>query len=123
MGNKFVGMSTVANQSPPFTLTDVDIIKQDLMNAFYTKKGERVMMPDYGSVIWDYLMDPLDINTKAIIQDDVERIVGMDPRVILVDTTVIQSEHGLVVQVELNIDGQVTPSTIGLTLEYRSDDI
>ena len=48
-------------------LYDADIIKQDIYNHFMTARGERVMMPEFGSVIGDYLYEPLDEQTKEII--------------------------------------------------------
>ena len=36
---------------------DVELVKQDLLNHIYTSKGQRVMNPEYGSIIWDLLFD------------------------------------------------------------------
>ena len=54
----FKGFSTVDKNRAPYTLTDTNLIKRDLLNHFYTKKGERVMRPNFGSIIWDMLMEP-----------------------------------------------------------------
>ena len=53
-GATYKGFSTVAGVKSN-QLYDLDIIKQDLINHFYTRKGERVMNPDFGSIIWDLL--------------------------------------------------------------------
>ena len=39
-----------------------------------TAKGERVMMPEFGSIIWDYLYEPLDETNKQIIEADAKEI-------------------------------------------------
>ena len=62
-------------------LYDADLIKQDIYNHFMTAKGERVMLPDFGSIIWDYLYEPLDEQTKEIIKLDAQDIINQDPRV------------------------------------------
>ena len=34
----YIGFSTINSLSPPYSLTDIELIKQDLLNAFNTKK-------------------------------------------------------------------------------------
>ena len=34
-----------------FSITDIELIKQDLFNHFYTRQGERLMNPTYGTII------------------------------------------------------------------------
>ena len=76
---KFKGFSTIDRSRPPFTITDSDLVKRDLLNEFYTRKGERVMRPDFGCVIWDLLMDPMIPSTEEIMKEDIVRIVSRDP--------------------------------------------
>ena len=85
MATLFKGFSTVDKVRAPYTLTDADLVKRDLLNHFYTRIGERIMRPTFGSVIWDYLMEPEDPETQEIIKEDIERIVKTDPRVQLED--------------------------------------
>lgn len=89
----FKGFSTVDRTRAPFVLVDRDLIKQDLLNEFYTRRGERRMRPTFGSRIWDLLMNPLDANTVSKIEEDIEQIVGRDPRVKLLDVTINVLEH------------------------------
>ena len=64
-------------------LYDTELIKQDIYNHFMTARGERVMLPNFGSIIWDYLYEPLDEETKekylikfAIIFDDLWLLIS-----------------------------------------------
>ena len=82
-------------------LYDVDLIKQDIHNHFMTAKGERVMLPEFGSVIWNYIYDPLDEQTKEAIRLDAEDIIGQDPRVQLEDVDVQCFELGIIVDLNL----------------------
>jgi phage baseplate assembly protein W len=98
----FKGFSTVDTVRAPFVVTDAELVKRDLLNTFYTKKGERVMRPNYGSIIWDLLMDPEDTTTNSEIVDDVKRIVDADPRVEYLDTTIYTLDHTIRIEVELS---------------------
>lgn len=62
-------------------LKDSDLVKQDLLNFIFTRKGERVMMPRFGSRIPDLIFEPLDEQTLALIEEDVIEIVNYDPRI------------------------------------------
>ncbi len=97
----FKGFSTLDRVKAPFTLTDQDLIKRDLLNEFYTKKGERVMRPNFGSIIWDMLMDPNDDTLVDVVTEDINRIVDKDSRVEHVKTTVYISDHAISADVEL----------------------
>jgi phage baseplate assembly protein W len=97
----FIGFSTAGRIKPPYTLIDFDLVKVDLLNHFNTRKGERVMLPEFGTIIYDLLMDPLDDMTKDLIREDVIRIIKSDPRVEMVDLTVTELEHVILLEVEL----------------------
>ena len=84
-------------------LYDADIIKQDIYNHFMTAKGERVMLPEFGSIIWDYLYEPLDEQTKSIIEEDSKNIVEQDPRVQLMNLDVSSLEAGIILNIQLSI--------------------
>ena len=98
----YKGFSTVAGVKSN-QLYDLDLIKQDLINHFYTRKGERVMEPDFGSVIWDMLYEPMDETNKEIIVDDCKKIIISDPRVDLRDIYLTESENGLRVDIGINV--------------------
>jgi phage baseplate assembly protein W len=97
----FIGFSTDNKQKPPYTLTDLDLVKQDLLNHFLTRKGERVMRPNFGSIVWDLLMDPMSPKVVTDIEEDVDKIVARDPRVSLLKTTVTALEHAIRVDIDL----------------------
>jgi phage baseplate assembly protein W len=116
---KFKGFSTVDRIRAPYTLEGRDLVKRDLLNTFYTKKGERLMRPNYGSVIWDLLMNPDDTATEKEIRDDVERIIDSDPRVDLLDTVIIYMDH--TIRIEINLKYVLLNDSDTLYLEYTRD--
>ena len=52
----FVGFNT-QGQYKKFTLTDFELIKRDLLNAFNIRQGQLPGRPGYGTVLWDYLFE------------------------------------------------------------------
>ena len=75
-----IGFSTFEKRTPPYTEEGIELAKQDLLYAFLTRRGERVMRPDFGTIIFDLLFEPFDNGTKEAIYEDAERIISQDPR-------------------------------------------
>jgi phage baseplate assembly protein W len=107
-----------------FTMLDVEIVKRDLMNHIFTRLGERVDLPTFGTRIQDMLMEPMDENTLDILLTDVNAVIDYDPRVELqrdVTMTVDYDNHAvsfkaLLFYVELNLT-----DTLDVHLEF--DDV
>lgn len=116
---KFKGFTTVDRIRAPYTLDGRDLVKRDLLNTFYTKKGERVMRPEYGSIIWDLLMNPDDTATEKEIRDDVDRIIESDPRVDLINTTIIYMDH--TIRLEIALRYALLNDSDTLYLEYTRE--
>jgi len=91
----FIGFNTVDQPNPPYTLTNLDIIKRDLLNQFMTVPGERVMLPNFGSNIPLYVMDPLDEITQNNIRNDVINVINSEPRVQLVDLQMYSQDQAV----------------------------
>jgi phage baseplate assembly protein W len=94
------GFSTV-NRSKHFRITDFELVKQDLTNHFNIRKGEKLMNPDVGTVIWDMIFEPLDETSKATIVQDVNRIIASDPRVAAENVIVTQYDRGIQIEIVL----------------------
>jgi phage baseplate assembly protein W len=113
------GFSTY-NRSKHFRITDFELVKQDLINHFNIRKGEKLMNPDYGTVIWDTLFDPLDDDTKNIIVQDVKRIIGSDPRVGAQNVIVTQFESGIQIEIDLIYISTNQRNLLSLTFDRNS---
>lgn len=99
--SKFKGFSTIGRVRAPYTLTGSELVKRDLLNEFYTRKGERLMRPKFGSIIWDVLMNPSTSELENQVREDVLRIIDRDPRVQHLKTTVYLLDHTLRVEIDL----------------------
>jgi phage baseplate assembly protein W len=95
------GFSTVNKNTKNFALYDFELIKQDLLNSFYVRQGERLMNPTIGCVIWDLLFEPLTESVKDLILQNVNAILGSDPRVQASNVTITQYDTGLQLQCKL----------------------
>jgi hypothetical protein len=69
----YKGYSSRANST--FKLFDLDLIKQNIINTFNTRKGERVMNPQFGSIVWDILMEPMTPLLRELLNDDIKSII------------------------------------------------
>jgi len=100
----YKGFSSFQYQtSKTFRLTDIELVKMDLLNHIFTRRGERVMMPTFGTSIPDLVFEPLDETTISDVEDEMEIVFDYDPRVELLDM-VIRPEYdrnALTVNVQL----------------------
>jgi phage baseplate assembly protein W len=64
-----------------FKLNDIDLVKSDLLNHIFTRKGERVMMPNWGTQIPEMVFEPLNEDTVDVVYDELEYVFNYDPRV------------------------------------------
>jgi len=97
---RYKGFSTI-DRYKKFRLTDLELIKRDLLNHFAIRKGEKLMNPNFGSLIWNTLFEPLTPDVKALIVADIQRVVSYDPRLVVDNVLVDQFDYGLQIQIEL----------------------
>ena len=121
MANIYRGFSTVGKIRAPYTQIDGDLIKTDLLNELYARRGERVMRPNYGTRIWDILMNPLDKYVVEEIKEDIERIVSKDPRVELTDMFTQVLDHTISITLHLKFKPFLNENT--LFVEYARENI
>lgn len=114
--SRFRGYSSIGTTFLKPVRFDMDLAKQDLLNHFNTRKGERVMMPTFGSIIWEMLFEPLDEKTISLIETDVRTIIGNDPRWALQDVTVSEGPNAL--NLEVIVTYVPSNETVTLPLTY-----
>jgi phage baseplate assembly protein W len=84
-----------------FKSYDIDLVKQDLINHFNIRKGEKLMNPEFGTIIWDVLFEQFTPEIKKLIVSDVETIINYDPRVKVNAVVVDATDQGI--RIEANI--------------------
>jgi len=115
----YKGFSSVSSTNSNTKLYDFDLIKQDIINHFRTKKGERVMNPNFGSIIWDILMEPLTEQSRLDIENDINRICNFDARVTPVQIDLTEYPNGYLLELTLLLNGTDQSTNLKLTFDQE----
>jgi len=111
------GTSTANQNNSGFALYDLALIKQDLINHFHIRQGEKLENPEFGTIIWDVLFEPLTDNLKQAIAKNVTTIINYDPRIQVNSVTVDAFETGIQIECDLFY----LPYNISESLQFRFD--
>lgn len=113
----YKGFSTVSPATENFSLFDLELIKQDILNHFHVRQGERLMNPSFGTIIWDILFEPLTEDLKRIIAKNVQDIINFDPRVKADNVQITSYETGLQIECTLTY----MPYNISQNMQLKFD--
>lgn len=113
----YKGFSTVDPTNYGGKLFDFDLIKQDIINHFNTRKGERVMNPTFGTIVWDLIMEPLTDQIKDLLTNDITTICNFDPRVSPLEIKINEYEQGYLVELTLLMKSTDETSTLRLAFD------
>lgn len=84
---------------------DIEAIKNSISNAFRTIPGQKILNPQFGIDIRQYLFEPVDIYTAELIRDDIERELPLaEPRITISDVVVEGNEDEQEYQIDLQIN-------------------
>jgi phage baseplate assembly protein W len=95
------GISTTNPENTSFNLYDIALIKQDIINHFHIRVGERLENPEFGTIIWDVIFEPMTDGLRDAIANNVTDIINFDPRVSVEQVTVDTYESGIMVECTL----------------------
>ena len=84
-----------------FKMYDLDLVKQDLINHFYIRKGEKLENPEFGTIIWDMIFEQFTEDVKEMIAKDVETIINYDPRIIVNEVAIDSTDQGIRIQADI----------------------
>jgi len=116
MATTYKGFSTLGS-SKNFRLTDFDLIKQDIFNHFNIRKGEKLMRPNFGTIIWNVLHEPFTEDLKSVITQDIRAIAGYDPRVSFDNIIITEYDQGI--QIELQLRYVLTNQTKVMLMNFN----
>lgn len=122
MSNIYRGFSTVG-RSRRFRLNDFELIKQDITNHFYIRKGEKLMNPEFGTIIWNVLHEPFTEELKSVITSDVKTIASYDPRVSIDNIIITEYETGIQIELELRYLQTNQINTMNLKFDNQTDSL
>ena len=93
----FKGFSSRADKQN-FKIYDFECAKQDLINRLSVRKGERVENPEFGTIIYDALFEPLTEDLKDAIVEDVTENLNADPRIATEEILLTEADKGIAIQ-------------------------
>lgn len=117
LSKAYRGMSTISEDSSSYSLYDINLIKQDLINHLHIRQGEKLENPSFGTIIWDLLFDPLTDDLRDLIVQNVTDIVNYDPRTTVENVIVSTYESGIQIELDLTYLNY----SIAETLRFRFD--
>lgn len=97
----YKGLSTVNSNASSTALYDIALIKQDIINHFHIRQGEKLENPTFGTIVWDVLHEPLTTDLRQLITENVQSIINYDPRVTVDKIYVDTYESGIQIECEI----------------------
>jgi phage baseplate assembly protein W len=116
-GRAYRGLSTVDPDRRNYRIYDLELIKQDLINHFHIRQGEKLENPEFGTIIWDVIFEPLTDDLKEAIAENVTGIVNYDPRIVVNQVTVDSFDNGIQIECDLTY----LPYNISESMQFRFD--
>ena len=102
------------------SLSDTSAIARSIRNIVFTSPGEKFFQPDFGSRISESLFENVDTVSALAIEDEIRSsIINFEPRVNLLDTTVIPNpdDNEMNVTIEYEINGiDIPPQQLDFVL-------
>ena len=77
---------------PPKTYNELDDF------AYIIQEGERVENPEFGTIIYDTLFEPLTEDTKEAILEDITENLNADPRIATEEILLTEADKGIAIQ-------------------------
>ncbi len=97
----YVGGTFDTDLGKGFRRTGADLVKQDLLYHLFTRRGERVMMPEFGTDIQDMVFEPNDPITQDRINSEIQAVIDHDPRVELIRSVISVDEDNYKITIEI----------------------
>ena len=115
----FIGFNTI-NQNKYFTLTDFELIKRDLSNAFNIQQGELPGRPGYGTTIWSYVFENQTETTETAILAEIQRVAGGDPRIYVTSANSYPQDNGLLIEIEIQVVASSTAERLAIFFDQET---
>lgn len=117
------GAGSVTNPLQPsrkYRVLDQELVIRDLLNALNTPQGQLPGRPEYGTSLWDFVFEPNVYDVQQQLQDEVKRVVSLDPRLILNYATCYPSDNGILIEIELAISLFNEPIQLSIMFDKNS---
>ncbi len=104
----FKGLDSSKGGPPHWTAFDLELVKRDVLLHLYTPLGSRVMLPGFGTTIWQKLFEPLTEEVLEEIKSEVDNVIRQEPRLQLISSEIFtfNNEQGIRVAITCNFRPQ-----------------
>lgn len=97
--------------------TDVQVLVSNIKMILIVEPGERLMMPDYGTALRQYVFGPMDGSTGPDIEAEIRRSIGLwEPRVTINSIAVNQVDERTL-SVQLTCTSKLNQETFNASVE------
>lgn len=100
MPTTFIGYNT-QGQFKKFTLINQELIRRDFLNSFNIQQGELPGRPEFGTVLWSYIFEPLTVETTQGVIREIQRMAGYDARISITDIQIFSQLNGILIEIEV----------------------
>jgi phage baseplate assembly protein W len=87
-----------------YRLTDAQLVMQNFLNALYIPLGSKVGQPGFGTKVWSFIFEPNTADVQFQLENEIYRVAGQDPRIILNSVKAYPKENGILLEVELAVN-------------------
>lgn len=119
----YSGYNTINNDFGSVRLTDVELVKRDILNHFSIVQGEKLMNPNFGTNIKTYVFEPLTPELEDMIIEEIQTVIQADPRVMLENLTVQDSETGVSVAVSIQLVNSDVSEQMYITFDRNTQTV
>ena len=115
----FIGYNTIG-QYKNYVLTDFELVKRDLLNAFSIRQGEVPGRPTVGTTIWNLMFESQTPETTQQVYDEIQRVVAQDPRIFVVQAQVYTQQNGKLIELEIDTRDGAEPQLLAILFDEAS---
>lgn len=118
------GFNTIGRNFGPYKLKDNALVIRDFLNHLYIRKGEKLHNPNFGSIIWSAIFEPLTPALREAIRSDIETIAKYDPRIRLINRVVVQEyENGLRIDLQITFSPNNEVANLAMQFDRQTQQI
>ena len=103
----------------PNLKTDIELVKDSIKQILLTRKGERVMLRNFGSNLHKLIFEPNDELLAELVRVEVEETLReWEPRIEIVEVDTYRQGHEVRIEIAFRVvdTGEQGSTSIGLTI-------
>jgi len=97
-------LNTPTPAGKKFRLTNEQLVLQDFINALNIPQGQKPGNPMYGTTLWGFIFEPNDLQTQNLLQEELQRMAELDPRIQLHSVNAYPTGNGILAEIQISIN-------------------